>query len=50
MYKVKYNADVSFNNYKVQLMAKGYMQTHGIDYDETFTPVAKMMKVRVVWW
>ena len=29
-------------------MAKGYAQTHGIDYDETFTPVAKMTTVRVV--
>ena len=29
-------------------MAKGYAQTHIIDYDETFTSVAKMMTVRVV--
>ena len=29
-------------------MAKGYAQTHRIDYDETFAPVAKMTTVRVV--
>ena len=29
-------------------MAKGYAQTHGIDYDETFASVAKMTTVRVV--
>ena len=27
---------------------KGYAQQHGIDYDETFAPVAKMMIVRVL--
>ena len=29
-------------------MAKGYIQTHGIDYDETFVSLAKMMTVRMV--
>ena len=48
VYKTKYNADNSVNRYKAQLVAKGYVQTHEIDYDETFAPVAKMMAVRVV--
>ena len=48
VYKVKYNVDGSVNRYKVWLVDMGYTQTHNIDYDETFTQVAKMTSVRVV--
>ena len=33
VYKKKYNIDDSVNRYKPQLAAKGYAQTHDIDYD-----------------
>ena len=48
MYKVKYNTDGLVNRYKAQLVAKGYVQQHGVGYDETFASVAKMTTVRVL--
>jgi hypothetical protein len=30
------------NRYKARLVAKGYAQTYGIDYEETYSPFAKM--------
>ncbi|GLU00591.1 hypothetical protein SLE2022_179450 [Rubroshorea leprosula] len=41
VYKIKYKADRSIESYKAHLMAKGYTQIEGLDFNETFAPVAK---------
>ena len=36
------------NTYKARLVAKGFKKTHGIDYDETFSPVAMLKSIRIL--
>jgi len=48
VYKVKDNADGFVSRYKARLVAKGYAQTYGINYEETYSLVAKMTTVRAI--
>ena len=48
IFTIKYNANGSVNRYKVRLVAKGFTQTYGIDYQETFAPVAKLNTIQVL--
>ena len=48
VYKIKYTSTGEIDKYTARLVAKGYSQVHGIDYEETFSPVIKHDSVRVL--
>jgi hypothetical protein len=40
--------DGNVHIYKARLVAKGFKQIHGIDYDETFSPIAMLKFVQIL--
>ena len=48
IFKKKIYVDVQIDTFETRLVAKGYRQRQGVDYDETFLPIAMIKSIRIL--
>ena len=48
LFKIKHAANGSIEKYKAKFVARGFSQKEGIDYEETFAPLARYTSIRTI--
>jgi hypothetical protein len=48
VFKIKQGANGEVERYKARLVARGFTQTYGMDYNKTFAPVAKFTSIHCI--
>jgi hypothetical protein len=48
IYKIKHAVDCSIHSFKARFVARGFSQKEGVDYNETFSPVACYTSIRAI--
>ena len=48
LFKIKHGADGSVEKQKARFVSRGFSQKEGVDYDETFAPVARYTSIRTI--
>jgi hypothetical protein len=48
IFKIKHTADGSIEKYKARFVAREFSQKEGVDFEETFAPVARYTSIKVV--
>ena len=48
VFKLKKDANGNVTSHRARLVAQGFTQVHGIDFDDTFAPIARMTSIRTV--
>jgi hypothetical protein len=48
LFKIKHAANGSIEKYKARFVARGFSQKEGIDYEETFAPIARYTSIKTI--
>lgn len=48
VFKLKYDSSGNFEKFKARLVARGFTQRFGLDYNETFSPVVRHSSLRIL--